>query len=64
MSVIGISKRLNNVGVKALVVSKRVFLLSQQHLDLKFLLFRWSRETHTFMAVYEKFTSTLEDASK
>lgn len=62
MALVGLSKRLNDVGVKLpIFFFFTVCLLSHQNFDLEVLTSRWSTETHTLITYWWKFTPMLED---
>lgn len=61
LSVPGVSKRLNEAGVKEPIICERVCSLTKQQLDLELLLSRRITKTHTFFAAWGEFTPIVKD---
>lgn len=50
------SKRLNDVGMRLLIICTRVCSFSHQHVHLEVMLSRWSIETYSFITFWGEFT--------
>lgn len=63
LAFLGVSKKLNQVGVKKEISSGKLVSLTRQPQDLESLVSRCRMESHTLIAVAGELTPTLEDVS-